>query len=87
MARVMAIADTIDAMTSDRSYRRGLSVDEVRAEVERCSGTQFDPEIASKLLSGPHWQALFASVESESVTRFGLTLVRAEGTDSHQVVA
>lgn len=68
MARVMAIADTIDAMTSDRSYRRGLSIAEVRCEVERCAGTQFDPQIVGKLLSGPHWDALFSSLDSnESV--------------------
>lgn len=75
MARVMAIADTIDAMTSDRSYRRGLSIEEVRAEVERCAGTQFDPEIVSKLLGGPHWDALFALSEGEPSSRPGLRLV------------
>jgi putative nucleotidyltransferase with HDIG domain len=78
MARVMAIADTIDAMTSDRSYRRGLSVEEVRREVERCAGSQFDPEIVSKLLAGPYWDALFTPAESETTTRFGLKLVNVE---------
>jgi HD superfamily phosphohydrolase YqeK len=78
MARVLAIADTIDAMTSDRSYRRGMSVDEVKREVERCAGTQFDPEIVSKLLSGPYWDALFAPVDTEPSARFGLALVRPE---------
>jgi hypothetical protein len=76
MARVLAIADTIDAMTSDRSYRRGLTVSEVRAEVERCAGTQFDPAIVSKLLAGPHWDALFASQQSANDHRFGLALIR-----------
>jgi putative nucleotidyltransferase with HDIG domain len=45
-ARVLAVADAFDAMTSDRPYRRALTHDEALAEVERCSGTQFDPEIA-----------------------------------------
>src|SRR5919201_5329785 len=45
-ARVLAVADAFDAMTSDRPYRRALSHDEALAEVERCAGTQFDPEIA-----------------------------------------
>jgi putative two-component system response regulator len=42
-ARVLAIADTIDAMTSHRAYRRGLGWAEVVAEIRRCSGLQFDP--------------------------------------------
>jgi putative nucleotidyltransferase with HDIG domain len=45
-ARVLAVADAFDAMTSDRPYRRALSRTEALAEVERCAGTQFDPEIA-----------------------------------------
>src|SRR6476469_3941662 len=45
-ARVLAIADAFDAMTSDRPYRRALTRVEALAEVERCAGTQFDPEIA-----------------------------------------
>jgi putative nucleotidyltransferase with HDIG domain len=49
-ARVLAVADAFDAMTSDRPYRRALSRAEALAEVERCSGTQFDPEIARVFL-------------------------------------
>jgi HD-GYP domain-containing protein (c-di-GMP phosphodiesterase class II) len=45
-ARVLAIADAFDAMTSDRPYRQALSREQALAEVERCAGTQFDPEIA-----------------------------------------
>jgi HD-GYP domain-containing protein (c-di-GMP phosphodiesterase class II) len=45
-ARVLAIADAFDAMTNDRPYRRALSQAEALAEVERCAGTQFDPQIA-----------------------------------------
>ncbi|MGH7667001.1 MAG: HD-GYP domain-containing protein [Candidatus Dormibacteria bacterium] len=42
-ARVFTIADAFDAMISDRPYRQAMSVQEARAEVRRCSGTQFDP--------------------------------------------
>src|SRR5581483_1119969 len=42
-ARIFVIADTFDAMTSDRPYRRALSPDVAREEVIKCSGTQFDP--------------------------------------------
>jgi putative nucleotidyltransferase with HDIG domain len=49
-ARVLAVADAFDAMTSDRPYRRALSREEALAEVERCAGTQFDPKIARVFL-------------------------------------
>jgi putative nucleotidyltransferase with HDIG domain len=46
IARIIAVADTYDAMTSDRSYRRALPHEVTVAEIVRCSSTQFDPEIA-----------------------------------------
>jgi HD-GYP domain-containing protein (c-di-GMP phosphodiesterase class II) len=52
-SRVIAIADTIDAMLTDRPYREALGKDEVRRELARCSGTQFDPSMCSALLSNP----------------------------------
>ncbi|GEM_PF-439762 len=45
-ARIIMIADAYDAMTSVRSYKQSLSMDEAIAEIKRCSGTHFDPEIA-----------------------------------------
>lgn len=45
-ARILALADTFDAMTSDRPYRRGMSYERALEEIERCAGTQFDPELA-----------------------------------------
>jgi HD-GYP domain-containing protein (c-di-GMP phosphodiesterase class II) len=42
-ARIMAVADTFDAMTSARSYRKASSVEEARTELNRCRNTQFDP--------------------------------------------
>ena len=50
VARIAAVADTFDATTSKRSYRDSLPIDVVRAEIERCSGTQFDPNIAKVFL-------------------------------------
>jgi diguanylate cyclase (GGDEF)-like protein/putative nucleotidyltransferase with HDIG domain len=44
-ARIIFIADAFDAMTSDRVYRRGVPRDRALAELERCAGTQFDPEL------------------------------------------
>jgi HD-GYP domain-containing protein (c-di-GMP phosphodiesterase class II) len=45
IGRVVAIADCYDAMTSDRSYRKALPHDVSVAELERCAGAQFDPEL------------------------------------------
>ncbi len=45
MARILAVADTVDAMSADRPYRKGKPLDEILKEVKRCSGTQFDPSV------------------------------------------
>ncbi len=45
-ARILAIADSFDAMTSDRSYRRKMSYEAALSELEKCSGSQFDPKLA-----------------------------------------
>ncbi|QNI38287.1 HD domain-containing phosphohydrolase [Edaphobacter albus] len=59
-ARIFAIADTLDAMTSDRPYRKGTSFEAARAEIAACSGTQFDPAIVEVFLKIPHdhWQKI-----------------------------
>jgi len=44
-ARVIAVCDSFDAMTTDRPYRKAMSNNEALEEIKRCSGTQFDPEI------------------------------------------
>lgn len=49
-ARIAAVADTFDAMTSKRSYRDSLPIDVVKDEIVRCSGTQFDSDIAKVFL-------------------------------------
>jgi HD-GYP domain-containing protein (c-di-GMP phosphodiesterase class II) len=51
-ARVLGVADAFDAMTSDRPYRPALAVDDALAEVDRCAGTQFDPELARVFVEG-----------------------------------
>ncbi|MET9802329.1 HD-GYP domain-containing protein [Streptomyces sp. NPDC006368] len=49
-ARVVAVADAFDAMTSTRSYRRARPVGTALAELERCAGTQFDPRMVRALV-------------------------------------
>lgn len=50
LARITAVADSFDAMTSKRTYRNSLSLDVVISEFERCKGTQFDPSLADTFL-------------------------------------
>lgn len=59
-ARIFALADTLDAMTSDRPYRKALSFQAVRDEVVRCSGRQFDPKLVDIFLAVPKasWEAV-----------------------------
>lgn len=52
IARIIAVADTYDAMTSDRAYRRALPHEVAVGEIERCSGSQFDPEVAANFTEG-----------------------------------
>jgi len=52
IARIIAVADTYDAMTSDRAYRKALPHEVAVNEIERCSGTQFDSEVSSNFCAG-----------------------------------
>ena len=51
IGRIVAIADAYDAMTSDRAYRKALPHEIACGEIERCAGSQFDPEIIPVFLS------------------------------------
>ena len=59
-ARIFAISDTLDAMMSDRPYRRGRPYSVARAEIERESGRQFDPQVVAAFLAIPEesWAAI-----------------------------
>ena len=50
-ARIIAVADAYDAMTSRRSYREVMTQEKVRAEIERGSGTEFDPRFAKIMIA------------------------------------
>jgi response regulator RpfG family c-di-GMP phosphodiesterase len=63
-ARIFAVVDTLDAMTSDRPYRRALPYERARREILRFSGTQFDPAVVEVFLAIPEaeWQTIQAQV-------------------------
>lgn len=65
-ARIFAIADALDAMISDRPYRKALPIEHARAEVKRCSGSQFDPKVVEVFLSIPDslWLELHGNIEA-----------------------
>jgi putative nucleotidyltransferase with HDIG domain len=59
-SRIITFADTIDALMTDRPYRRGKTAAEVREELLRCSGSQFDPSMCARILAPEVWSQLFA---------------------------
>lgn len=66
-ARVFAVVDTFDAMTSDRPYRKALSIDDACNEIKEWSGRQFDPAVAEAFLSLPvdSWREVRERVHRE----------------------
>jgi hypothetical protein len=68
-SRVIAFADTIDAMTTDRPYRRALTHDAVRTEIEAQVGRQFDPDVAVTLISEKHWPLMAEAIRRGGATR------------------
>ena len=68
-ARVIAFADTIDAMTTDRPYRKALTPDAVRTEIQAQAGRQFDPDVAAALISEQHWQLMAEAIRRGGATR------------------
>jgi len=67
-ARIFAVADTLDAITSDRPYRKARQFDVARDEILRCSGTQFDPGVVEVFLKIPNdlWNELRSEITGQS---------------------
>lgn len=64
-ARIFAVADTVDAMTSDRPYRCALSFEAAQEEIRRGSGSRYDSQVVSAFLTGgiESWKALRHSID------------------------
>jgi HD superfamily phosphohydrolase YqeK len=65
-SRIVAIADTIDAMTTTRPYRAARSLEQVRAELTAMAGRQFDPQLCEAVLKGAFFAKLSAAVSSKA---------------------
>lgn len=79
-SRIIMVADTIDAMTTVRPYRAALSEGDVRAELIKLRGEQFDPVVIDTLLDSPEWRQIFTPAHRSAQTR-SLSLLRAAASD------
>src|SRR5271165_1755288 len=70
-ARIFAIADTFDAITSDRPYRAAQSISSARREIQKHSGHQFDPQVVDTFMSIPDelWQKLRDEIDAQGTSR------------------
>jgi putative nucleotidyltransferase with HDIG domain len=73
-ARIFAIADSLDAMTSDRPYRKGSTFAAAKEEIVRCAGTQFDPQIVEVFLAMPNETWLGLRMETERLSPSALSV-------------
>ena len=65
-ARIIMFADTLDAITTDRPYRKALGIEEARAEFLRFRGKQFDPTICDRVVSAAVWSELYENFAKKS---------------------
>jgi HD-GYP domain-containing protein (c-di-GMP phosphodiesterase class II) len=66
-ARIIAVADSYDAMTTDRPYRRGLTIDEAFDQLRQFSGTQFDPAVVDAFFASNVMEAYFTANSREKI--------------------
>ncbi|MGO9127279.1 MAG: HD domain-containing phosphohydrolase [Terriglobales bacterium] len=79
-SRIFSVADTLDAITSDRPYRAAQSVSAARAEIERWSARQFDPKVVKVFLSMPEhiWSDLRKEIDAQ-IYRFAYSTAKSSG--------
>ena len=85
-ARIFAIADSLDAMTSDRPYRKGTTYAAATEEIVRCAGQQCDPQIVEAFLAmpGETWADLRAEIGKLSPSARSISLYRPAVAQSKQ---
>lgn len=89
-ARILAIVDAYDSMVSERSYRAAMSQKEAFAELRRCAGSQFDPELVERFIKSTaqnRQETVFANrVSKETALRIGQDIERlAEAVDQQDI--
>lgn len=67
-SRIILVSDTIDAMTTDRPYRKRLGLDVVLAELQKCKGTQFDPRLVDVVINSVAVRRLIAGQHADMVS-------------------
>jgi len=65
-SRIIMFADTLDAITTDRPYRKALGIEEARAEFIRFRAKQFDPDICDRVVTGEVWSELYVCFSGEA---------------------
>ncbi len=88
-ARIIAVADTIDAMTTDRPYRRALGTDAVRVELLAQVGRQFEPALIAAVVSDARWAEmtqLFTTGEGKRLTPIENVAIPRHSSADHEAV-
>jgi HD-GYP domain-containing protein (c-di-GMP phosphodiesterase class II) len=67
-SRIIMFADTLDAMTTDRPYRKALTMEEAKAEIIKFRGRQFDPDICDRIVTPEVWAQLYESYAKATYT-------------------
>lgn len=83
-ARILAVVDSYDAMTSDRPYRKAMSASEAREELLRCTGRQYDPLVVEAFLHVQDEEE-HAAISPLSVEKTDVHLLASAAQEEHKI--